>query len=54
MRKHWRGLTIADHTCIIGECVPVAQLVERWSPKPQVGGSSPSRRATQVLAMRKK
>ena len=26
----------------------VAQLVEHWSPKPGVGGSSPPRRATTV------
>ena len=29
----------------------VAQLVERWSPKPVVGGSSPSRRAKAQYGM---
>jgi len=31
-------------------CMPVAQLVERRSPKPQVGGSIPSRHATFFFA----
>jgi hypothetical protein len=50
MWKGWCGLIITGHTCIIGECVPVAQLVEQWSPKPPVGGSNPSRPA--ILRLR--